>query len=44
MYLLPVPREETMMSNVFRQTYTDYCSHTGRVIPRFGRRGGQAAD
>lgn len=44
MYLLRVPREEAMLRNIFGQTYTDYCVHTGRVIPRFGRRGGQAAD
>jgi protein-S-isoprenylcysteine O-methyltransferase Ste14 len=35
MYLLRLPREEAMMRNVFGQAYTDYCSRTGRLIPRF---------
>lgn len=37
LYLVRAPREETMMSEFFGESYRDYMKRTGRLAPRFRR-------
>lgn len=36
LYLSRIPNEEQMMRDHFGEAYQDYCSRTGRILPRLG--------
>jgi protein-S-isoprenylcysteine O-methyltransferase Ste14 len=38
LYFIRVPREEQMMLDRFGRQYRAYCQHTGRILPRLGRK------